>query len=98
MLAEYQQRRDVIVAGLNDLPGVTCRKPQGAFYAFPNIRGTGLSSNQAADLILEKGGVALLPGSAFGAHGEGYLRLSYATSLENIERGLEAIQRVLQGR
>ena len=98
MLAEYQQRRDLIVAGLNGLPGVTCRKPQGAFYAFPNIRGTGLSSNQAADLILEKGGVALLPGSAFGAHGEGYLRLSYATSLENIERGLEAIQRVLQGR
>jgi aspartate aminotransferase len=95
MLAEYQRRRDVIVAGLNSIPGVTCCNPQGAFYVFPNIRATGLTSVQAADLILEKGGVALLPGSAFGAFGEGYLRLSYATSLENIERGLEAIRRVL---
>jgi aspartate aminotransferase len=95
MVSEYQRRRDVIVAGLNAIPGVSCRNPQGAFYVFPNIRGTGLSSSQAADLILEKAGVALLPGSAFGAHGEGYLRLSYATSLENIERGLDGIRRVL---
>ncbi|OGN73704.1 MAG: aspartate aminotransferase [Chloroflexi bacterium GWB2_49_20] len=96
MLAEYQHRRDVIVAGLNNIPGVSCRKPQGAFYVFPNIRGTGLSSSQAADLILEKAGVALLPGSAFGEYGEGYLRLSYATSIDNIECGLEAIRRVLE--
>jgi aspartate/methionine/tyrosine aminotransferase len=95
MLAEYQRRRDVIVAGLNAIPGVNCRKPQGAFYVFPNIKATGLSSNQAADLILEKAGVALLPGSAFGENGEGYLRLSYATSIDNIECGLEAIRRVL---
>jgi len=94
MLVEYQRRRDVMVDGLNSLPGVSCRLPQGAFYAFPNIRGTGLSSSQAADLFLEKAGVALLPGTAFGKNGEGYLRLSYATSLENIERGLDALRRV----
>ena len=98
MVAEFKRRRDIIVAGLNALPGVSCRTPKGAFYVFPNIRATGLSSAQAADLILEKGGVALLPGSAFGSFGEGYLRLSYATSLENIERGLEAISRVLGGK
>jgi aspartate aminotransferase len=92
MVAEYQRRRDVIVAGLNAIPGLSCCKPQGAFYVFPNIKKTGLTSNQAASLILEKAGVALLPGSAFGANGEGYLRLSYATSLENIQRGLEAMR------
>ncbi len=95
MVAEYQHRRDVIVAGLNALPGFTCQKPQGAFYAFPNITGTGKSSSELADFILEQAGVALLPGNAFGEYGEGYLRLSYATSMANIEKGLERIRAVL---
>ena len=97
MVSEYQRRRDVIVAGLNAIPGITCQKPQGAFYAFPNITGTGFSSGDLADLLLEQAGVALLPGTSFGKHGEGYLRLSYANSIENIEKGLRQIQAVLAG-
>jgi len=95
MVAEFQRRRDVIVAGLNSFPGICCQKPQGAFYVFPNIQETGLTSNELADLILEKACVALLPGSAFGRYGEGYLRLSYANSIENIKRGLEKMQNVM---
>ncbi len=96
ILIEYQRRRDLIVAGLNNTPGIHCQSPQGAFYVFPNIKGTGLSSNELANLILEKAGVALLPGSSFGEFGEGYLRLSYANSIPNIERGLAKIQAVLK--
>ena len=95
MVREYQRRRDVIVDGLNAIPGFTCRKPQGAFYVFPNIKATGRSSNELANLILEKAGVALLPGSSFGEYGEGYLRLSYATSIPTIEKGLARIRSVL---
>jgi aspartate aminotransferase len=91
MVAEYQRRRNIIVDGLNAVPGFSCQKPQGAFYAFPNIRKTGMSSTDLANLILEKAGVALLPGSSFGDCGDGYLRLSYANSVENIQRGLEKI-------
>jgi aspartate aminotransferase len=98
MVAEYQRRRDVIVDGLNAIPGFSCQKPQGAFYAFPNITGTGMSSTDLANLILEKAGVALLPGSSFGNYGEGYLRLSYANSVENIQRGLEKIHAVVKER
>jgi aspartate/methionine/tyrosine aminotransferase len=94
MVREYQRRRDLLVAGLNRLPGVTCQLPQGAFYAFPNIRQTRLSSNELAVRMLD-GGVALLPGSAFGQHGEGYLRLAYANSLENIELALQRMEVVL---
>ncbi|MFH2038758.1 MAG: aminotransferase class I/II-fold pyridoxal phosphate-dependent enzyme, partial [Chloroflexota bacterium] len=95
VVAEYQQRRNVIVPLLNALPGFNCEKPQGAFYAFPNIKATGMTSHALANLILEKAGVALLPGSAFGANGEGYLRLSYATSSDIIRLGLEKIQTAL---
>ncbi len=95
MVAEYQRRRDAIVAGCNAIPGFSCQKPQGAFYAFPNISGVGMKSGELANLILEKAGVALLPGSAFGRYGEGYLRLSYATSIATIEKGLERIRRAL---
>jgi aspartate aminotransferase len=95
MVSEYQRRRDVIVDGLNAIPGFTCRKPQGAFYVFPNIKATGRSSNELANLILEQAGVALLPGSSFGEYGEGYLRLSYATSIPAIEKGLARIRAVL---
>ena len=96
MVTEYQRRRDVIVDGLNNIPGFTCQKPQGAFYAFPNITSTGMGSSELANLILEKAGVALLPGNSFGEYGEGYLRLSYANSIENIEKGLEQIRDALQ--
>jgi len=96
MVAEYQRRRNIIVDGLNTIPGFSCQKPQGAFYAFPNIRKTGMNSNDLANLILDKAGVALLPGSSFGDYGDGYLRLSYANSVENIQRGLEKIQKALK--
>jgi aspartate/methionine/tyrosine aminotransferase len=95
VVAEYKKRRDLIVAGLNQLPGISCQNPQGAFYVFPNITGLGKSSQEAADWILEKVGVALLPGSAFGKFGEGYLRLSYANSIENIQEALDRIQKIL---
>lgn len=95
-VAEFQRRRDVILEGLNAIPGVKCQKPQGAFYVFPNIKDFGRTSHALADQILEEGGVALLPGSAFGEYGEGYLRLSYATSVETIHRGLERIGEVLK--
>ena len=95
VVAEYQRRRDVVVQGLNDLPGVSCRMPQGAFYVFPNITEWGKTSQEAADWILEEAGVALLPGSAFGEYGEGYLRLSYANSVGNIQRALERVGEIL---
>lgn len=95
MVNEYQQRRDIIVDALNTISGFTCQKPQGAFYAFPNIDGTGMKSKELANLILEKAGVALLPGTSFGHKGEGYLRLSYANSIENIEKGIERIRAAL---
>jgi aspartate aminotransferase len=91
VVQEYQRRRDAIVAGLNAIPGISCRLPQGAFYAFPNIRELGRSSSELADLLLKEVGVALLPGNSFGREGEGYLRLSYANSMENICQGLELI-------
>jgi aspartate/methionine/tyrosine aminotransferase len=96
VVAEYQRRRDVIVAGLNGLPGVTCQEPQGAFYVFPNIKALGKSSDEVANWMLEEAGVALLPGSAFGKYGEGYLRLSYANSVENIERALERMGEIIE--
>jgi len=95
MVSEYQLRRNAIVEGLNDLPGFECQKPEGAFYAFPNITNTGMSSTELANLILEKAGVALLPGNSFGEFGEGYLRISYANSIENIQKGLQRIKSIL---
>ena len=88
MVEEFRVRRDVIVAGLNALPGVRCFMPRGAFYAFPNITGTGIKSAELAKLVLEEAGVACLSGTAFGAAGEGYLRFSYANSTENIRTAL----------
>jgi aspartate aminotransferase len=91
MLAEFQRRRDAIVAGLNAIPGVSCLTPRGAFYAFPNISATGFRSDELADRLLDEAGVAVLAGTAFGSHGEGYLRLSYANSLANIERAIASM-------
>ena len=91
MVAAFRRRRDLIVDGLNGIPGITCLRPDGAFYVFPNITGTGLSSKAFADRLLEEHGVAALAGTSFGEHGEGYLRLSYANSEENLAKALERI-------
>jgi aspartate/methionine/tyrosine aminotransferase len=92
MIAEFRRRRDAVVKGLNGIPGITCRAPQGAFYVFPNVRGLGLPSSAAvADRLLEEAGVATLAGTCFGAAGEGYLRLSYANSLANLEKAVSRI-------
>ena len=96
MVAEFKRRRDVIVDGLNRLPGVHCRRPRGAFYVFPNITGTGRKSAEVADRLLNEAGVALLGGTAFGAHGEGYLRLSYANSEANLKLALERMRPVFE--
>jgi aspartate/methionine/tyrosine aminotransferase len=86
--AEYQRRRDVLVDGLNAIPGFRCRRPQGAFYAFPNIQALGKRSDWLADYLLESAGVAVLAGTAFGPGGEGYLRLCFANSVENLRRAV----------
>jgi aspartate/methionine/tyrosine aminotransferase len=93
MCAEFQQRRDMFVAGLNRIKGFSCRLPKGAFYAFPNIRGTGWKSKALADALLDEAGVACLSGTSFGTFGEGYLRFSIANSMENLARALERIER-----
>jgi aspartate aminotransferase len=95
MREEFRRRRDVVVAGLNALPGVRCVEPHGAFYAFPNVRDTGLDAGTLADRLLDEAGVAVLSGTSFGANGEGYLRLSYANSLENLEAALAAMGELL---
>jgi aspartate/methionine/tyrosine aminotransferase len=92
MVAEFRRRRDIIVAGLNDIPGITCLEPQGAFYAFPDITETGQPSAELQARLLADAGVAALSGTAFGPFGEGFLRFSYANSVENIRLALEAIR------
>jgi aspartate aminotransferase len=94
MVASLRERRDLVVAGLEAIDGITCQEPAGAFYAFPRVADLGLPAAVLADRLLADAGVALLPGTAFGAHGEGYLRLSYATGVEELRRGLERIERV----
>jgi len=98
MRTEFRRRRDVMVEGLNRIPGIRCSLPHGAFYAFPNIQDTGLASAELADLLLDEAGVAVLPGTSFGKNGEGYLRLSYANSMENIQIALERIEQPLSRR
>jgi aspartate aminotransferase len=93
MLQAYNERRDWLIPALNDLPGVTCATPQGAFYAFPSVKGTGVTSEELTTRLLEEAHVAVTPGDAFGA--PGYLRLSYATSLEKLQTGVERIRGVL---
>jgi len=98
MVAEFHRRRDRLVAGLNALPGVSCTMPTGAFYAFPNVTGTGMSAGDLARAMLDEAGVAVLSGTAFGKFGEGYLRLSYANSLPNLEKALERMGTFLDAR
>jgi len=95
MVAEFRRRRDVIVAGLNKIPGFSCVMPHGAFYVFPNVKGLGMSTKEIADKLLYEAGVATLSGTAFGKYGEGYLRFSYATSMENIHKALARIRDVV---
>lgn len=95
MVAAFDERRRVIVDGLNTLPGVRCRMPGGAFYAFPNVSGTGMDARTLQSRLLEEAGIATLAGTSFGALGEGYLRFSYANSVDNIRRALERMQALL---
>ncbi|MDD5082365.1 MAG: pyridoxal phosphate-dependent aminotransferase [Dehalococcoidales bacterium] len=92
MVAEFRKRRDLIVDGLNAIPRISCRRPKGAFYVFPNIIKLGMSSSRLADYLLNEAGVAVLAGTDFGKHGEGYLRLSFANSQENIKKALQRIE------
>jgi aspartate/methionine/tyrosine aminotransferase len=98
MVAQFRSRRDLVVAGLNAMPGVRCQVPQGAFYVFPNVQGTGLDERELADDLLERAGVALLPGSAFGPAGEGFLRLAYTQSEADLRVGLERMGNFLAER
>ncbi|OGR98612.1 MAG: hypothetical protein A2V88_03240 [Elusimicrobia bacterium RBG_16_66_12] len=97
LVETFRRRRDRVVSRLNEIPGLHCREPQGAFYAFPNVRELGIPSDALAERLLMETGVALLPGTAFGANGEGYLRLSYANSMENLERALARIDDFVRG-
>ena len=93
MVAEFRKRRDIIVQGLNRVSGIRCAMPKGAFYVFPNVEGTGMTSREFADGLLEEAGVACLAGESFGEYGKGYVRFSFANSAENIEKALERINR-----
>jgi len=96
MVAEFKKRREVIVSGLNNIKGISCKKPRGAFYVFPNIKKTGMSGRELSDYLLNKAGVAVLSGTAFGKYGEGYLRLSFANSVENIKKALTRISEAIE--
>ena len=95
MVKEFKRRRDVIVKGLCDIPKLSCPTPKGAFYVFPNVKKIGWDTKKLADALLNEAGVAVLSGTAFGKFGEGYLRLSYANSVENINKALERIRKFL---
>jgi aspartate/methionine/tyrosine aminotransferase len=97
MMQAFDRRRKVVVEGLNSLDGISCATPKGAFYAFPNITGTGRKAKPLASSLLEEAGVALIGGPDFGVHGEGYIRLSYANSEENILRAIDRIGDYLAG-
>jgi len=96
MVAEFRKRREVIVSGLNSIKGITCKKPKGAFYVFPNIKGVGKKSKEFSDYLLNEAGVAVLPGTSFGKYGEGYLRISFANSIENIQKALDRISKAIE--
>jgi aspartate aminotransferase len=98
MVAEFDKRREVVVAGLNRLPGISCAIPKGAFYAFPNVKRTGWKAKALASSLLEDAGVAIIGGPDFGVLGEGYVRLSYANSTENILKALDRMGEFLTSR
>ena len=98
MVEEFKRRRDVIVPGLNAIPGIRCLMPKGAFYVFPNIEGTGMTEREFADSCMEDAGVAVLAGTSFGEYGRGFVRMSYANSIENIQKALKNIEAALSKR
>lgn len=98
MVAAFKERRDLLVDGLNQVPGFRCVRPAGAFYLFPNVEETGMASKALADYLLEEAGVAVLSGDGFGRHGQGFIRLSYANSIENVERALDRIRQAVEKR
>ncbi len=98
MVAEFDRRRRIVVDGLNALPGISCIEPKGAFYAFPNVSRTGWKAKALASALLDEAGVATIGGPDFGVHGEGFLRLSYANSAENIRRALGRMKEFLETR
>ena len=96
MVKEFKSSRDIIVSGLNDINGISCATPKGAFYAFPNVEGTGLSSVEFADRLLEEAGVAVLSGESFGKFGKGFIRISFANSTANLEEALQRIKKFVE--
>lgn len=96
MVEEFRRRREVIVSGLNKIEGMTCKKPKATFYVFPNVKEINMDSQKLPDFLLNKAGVALLSGTAFGKYGKGYMRFSFANSIPNIEKALKQIEEALQ--
>jgi len=96
MVKEYDKRRKTIVSGLNAIDEIFCKMPNGAFYVFPNVKSFGMKSEELMKYLLSKAGVATLHGDSFGEYGEGYLRLSYATSIKNIKEGLNRIKQAVE--
>jgi len=96
MVDEFKKRREVIVSGLNKIRGITCKRPRGSFYVFPNVKSLGMDCRKLSEFLLNRAGVAVLSGTAFGSYGEGYLRLSFANSVENIEKAMKRISEALK--
>lgn len=96
MMEDFKKRRDIFIPALNEIPGISCKTPEGAFYAFPNISEIPMGAEDFADYLLEKAGVAVLPGSAFGAHAAKHLRLCFANSVENLEKAVERISKAVK--
>jgi len=96
MIEIYRKKRDLIVDGLDSIRGISCYKPKGSFYAFPNVKKIGKNSETVANELLEKAHVITIPGSAFGLHGEGYLRISYANSEENLREAVKRIKKYIE--
>ncbi|RJS83549.1 pyridoxal phosphate-dependent aminotransferase [Candidatus Bathyarchaeota archaeon] len=96
MVSEFKRRREVIFSGLNRISGISCKKPRGAFYVFPNVKELGVGCKELSDFLLTKAGVAVLPGTSFGEYGEGYIRLSYANSVENLKKAIERMSEALE--
>jgi len=96
MVKVFEHRRNLVVDGLNEMPGVRCQKPQGSFYAFPNIEGTGFDERELSSRLLSEAGVAVLPGTSFGEAGKGYIRLAYTQSEDELAKGLDRIRKFLE--
>ena len=96
MVREFDRRRRLVCRRINEIEGLSCVVPKGAFYVFPNIKAFGMSSEKFARFLLEEAKVVVVPGSGFGEHGEGYIRISYATSYENLEEAMNRIEKALK--